>query len=167
MGAKINLFGRPTTLMACDLKTGIWLEYHIKGLRAIKESIELVLRKFELVQLKSSLSDTSGVNKVRADCGPYAGMQCTRRRPRPSFLPLTKPASVILAAALLVRRCSASGSRVRRCHPGFDHVRLSYLRRLTEELAELRQASSAAQIYARCCGRCMRCGSGWRATGQR
>lgn len=67
VGAKINLFGRPSTLMACDLKTGIWLEYHAKGLRAIKESIEEVLRKFELVQLKSSLRDTGGVNKVRAD----------------------------------------------------------------------------------------------------
>jgi hypothetical protein len=52
--------------MSCDLQTGAWLEYHAKGLRAIKEAIELQLRKYEQVPLKSSLKDTRGLNKVGA-----------------------------------------------------------------------------------------------------
>jgi len=58
VGAKINLFGRPTTLMSCGLKTGAWLDYHARGLRAIKERIETHMRKYEQVSLKPALKDT-------------------------------------------------------------------------------------------------------------
>lgn len=62
VGAKINLFGRPTTLMSCGLKTGAWLDYHARGLRAIKESIEAIMRKYEQVPPKPALKETRSLD---------------------------------------------------------------------------------------------------------
>lgn len=67
VGAKINLFGRPTTLMSCGLKTGAWLDYHTHGLRAIKESVEAIMRKYEQVPPKPALKDTRRLDSAKRD----------------------------------------------------------------------------------------------------
>lgn len=67
VGAKINLFGRPTTLMSSALKTGAWLDYHARGLRAIKERVEAIMRKYEQVPLKPSLKDTRRLDSSKRD----------------------------------------------------------------------------------------------------
>ena len=93
--------------MACDLRTGAWLEYHAQGLRAIKEAIELALRKYEQVPFKSSLRDTRGVNKVRAVGAASREAADAQPRAVPSAhsctAALTKAATYARAASILPR----------------------------------------------------------------
>jgi len=54
VGAKLNILGRPTTLMQCNLDTGKWLGYHGERLRRIKMALEVNLTKYEPVPIISA-----------------------------------------------------------------------------------------------------------------
>ena len=54
VGCKLNVLGRPTTLMQCNLVTGQWLEYHAERLQRIKETLELTLQKYETVPMAAA-----------------------------------------------------------------------------------------------------------------
>lgn len=72
VGARLNIFGRPTTLMTCSLRTGQWLSYYAGAFTAIQESIERQLRKYEQVPLKPSISGAQGELRVRLQPGALA-----------------------------------------------------------------------------------------------
>merc|ERR1712054_643951 len=54
VGCRINVLGRPTTLMQCNLVTGQWLEYHAERLMRIKAALEESLRKYETVPMAAA-----------------------------------------------------------------------------------------------------------------
>lgn len=54
VGCKLNVLGRPTTLMQCNLVTGQWLEYHAERLQRIKETLEQTLQKYETVPMAAA-----------------------------------------------------------------------------------------------------------------
>lgn len=60
VGCRINVLGRPTTLMQCDLVTGQWLEYHAGRLLRIKTALEDALRKYETVPMATAFSSQKG-----------------------------------------------------------------------------------------------------------
>ncbi len=49
LGVRLNILGRPTTLMQCDLKTANWLEYQASKLTVVLEAFGANLRKYETV----------------------------------------------------------------------------------------------------------------------
>ena len=49
LGVRLNILGRPTTLMQCDLKTANWLEYQSSKLTVVLEAFGANLRKYETV----------------------------------------------------------------------------------------------------------------------
>jgi hypothetical protein len=51
VGCRLNVLGRPCTLMQCNLVTGQWLEYHADRLTRIKAALEDNLRKYETVPM--------------------------------------------------------------------------------------------------------------------
>lgn len=55
VGCRLNILGRPTTLMQCNLLTGKWLEYHADRLGRIKKSLADMLRKYETVQVLAAI----------------------------------------------------------------------------------------------------------------
>ena len=56
VGAKLNILGRPTTLMQCNLDTGKWLGFHGERLRRIKMALEVNLTKYEPVPIISAFT---------------------------------------------------------------------------------------------------------------
>jgi len=56
VGCRINVLGRPTTLMQCNLVTGQWLEYHAERLMRIKRALEESLRKYETVPMAAAFA---------------------------------------------------------------------------------------------------------------
>ena len=55
VGCRLNILGRPTTLMQCNLLTGKWLEYHADRLGRIKKSLVEMLRKYETVPVLAAV----------------------------------------------------------------------------------------------------------------
>ena len=55
VGCRLNILGRPTTLMQCNLLTGKWLEYHADRLGRIKKSLAEMLRKYETVPVLAAI----------------------------------------------------------------------------------------------------------------
>jgi len=51
VGARLNILGRPTTLMQANLFTTKWLDYQAARLGAIKEALEDQLRKYETIPI--------------------------------------------------------------------------------------------------------------------
>lgn len=51
VGARLNILGRPTTLMQCNLLTAKWLEYQTDRLTRIKGALEEQLRKYETIPI--------------------------------------------------------------------------------------------------------------------
>jgi len=60
VGCRINVLGRPTTMMQCDLVTGQWLEYHSERLNRIKGALEEALRKYETVPMAAAFGPQRG-----------------------------------------------------------------------------------------------------------
>ena len=58
VGCRLNVLGRPTTLMQCNLVTGQWLEYHADRLSIIKASLESQLQKYETVPMAAAFAST-------------------------------------------------------------------------------------------------------------
>lgn len=56
VGARLNILGRPTTLMQADLQTGQWLDYHSTKLATIAHAYEEQLRKYESDRVIAKLS---------------------------------------------------------------------------------------------------------------
>lgn len=56
VGCRVNVLGRPTTLMQCNLVTGQWLEYHADRLGRIKHALEESLRKYETVPMAAAFT---------------------------------------------------------------------------------------------------------------
>ena len=59
-GCRINVLGRPTTLMQCDLVTAQWLEYHSSRLELIKQAMQEALRKYETVPMAAAFGPQRG-----------------------------------------------------------------------------------------------------------
>jgi len=62
VGAKLNVLGRPTTLMQANLVTGKWLEYQSDRLLRIKYALEDSLRKYETVPMAAAFVSQKGMN---------------------------------------------------------------------------------------------------------
>ena len=60
VGCRINVLGRPTTLMQCNLVTGQWLEYHADRLTRIRSALEEGLRKYETVPMAAAFAQQKG-----------------------------------------------------------------------------------------------------------
>jgi len=60
VGCRLNVLGRPTTLMQCNLVTGQWLEYHAERLFRIKAALEESLRKYETVPMAAAFASKKG-----------------------------------------------------------------------------------------------------------
>ncbi|KAL1529158.1 hypothetical protein AB1Y20_000117 [Prymnesium parvum] len=71
VGAKINILGRPTTLMQCSLDTARWLGYHAERLRLIKNALEVNLTKYEPVPIVSAFKSDKpqglGQSRIEAE----------------------------------------------------------------------------------------------------
>jgi len=62
VGCKLNVLGRPTTLMQANLVTGQWLEYHAERLLRIKGALEESLLKYETVPMAAAFVSQKGKN---------------------------------------------------------------------------------------------------------
>jgi len=60
VGCRLNVLGRPTTLMQCNLVTGQWLEYHAERLSRIKTALEESLKKYETVPMAAAFASQKG-----------------------------------------------------------------------------------------------------------
>lgn len=60
VGCRLNVLGRPTTLMQCNLVTGQWLEYHAERLTRIKGALEESLRKYETIPMAQAFTSQKG-----------------------------------------------------------------------------------------------------------
>lgn len=60
VGVTLNILGRPTTLMQCNLLTGKWLEYHAERLERIRQCLETHVRKYETVAIVAAFASTRG-----------------------------------------------------------------------------------------------------------
>ena len=60
VGCKLNVLGRPTTLMQCNLLTGKWLDYHAERLGRIKGVLDSALRKYETVPVLAAIAGKKG-----------------------------------------------------------------------------------------------------------
>ena len=56
VGCRLNILGRPTTLMQCNLLTRKWLEYHAERLGRIKKTLAEGLRKYETVPVLAAVA---------------------------------------------------------------------------------------------------------------
>lgn len=62
VGCRINVLGRPTTLMQCNLVTSQWLEYHGERLLRIKRALDEALRKYETVPMAAAFASQKSKN---------------------------------------------------------------------------------------------------------
>lgn len=62
IGCRLNVLGRPTTLMQGNLVTGQWLEYHAERLTRIKLALEDALRKYETVPMAAAFVSRWGAS---------------------------------------------------------------------------------------------------------
>ena len=60
VGCRLNVLGRPTTLMQCNLVTAQWLEDLAEGLARIKTALAESLRKYETVPMAAAFSSQRG-----------------------------------------------------------------------------------------------------------
>ena len=60
VGCRLNVLGRPTTLMQSNLVTGQWLDYHAERLVRIKSALEEALRKYETVPMAAAFVSQKG-----------------------------------------------------------------------------------------------------------
>jgi hypothetical protein len=87
VGCRINVLGRPTTLMQCNLVTGQWLEYHSSRLNIIKHALEESLRKYETVPMAAAFASKAKKAKGSTDLRTMRnqiealGMQLQNYRP--------------------------------------------------------------------------------------
>lgn len=90
VGCRLNVLGRPTTLMQCNLVTGQWLEYHAERLLRIKGALEESLRKYETVPMaaafasrKASGGKTQGTTDLRTLLNQIEALSMQLERYRP------------------------------------------------------------------------------------
>ena len=60
VGAKLNMLGKPTTLMWADQETMRWIDYHSRRLRRVKKALETHLRKYQTRPLTSAVTFEKG-----------------------------------------------------------------------------------------------------------
>lgn len=63
VGARLNILGRPTTLMQCNLDTRKWLCYHSERLTRIKEALQVNLTKYEPVPIITPFQSDRAVKR--------------------------------------------------------------------------------------------------------
>lgn len=90
VGCRLNVLGRPTTLMQCNLVTGQWLEFHAERLMRIKGALEESLRKYETVPMaaafaskKASGGRTQGTTDLRTLLNQIEALAMQLERYRP------------------------------------------------------------------------------------
>jgi len=91
VGCRLNVLGRPTTLMQCNRVTGQWLEYHAERLLRIKSALEETLRKYETVpmaaafQSKAKQGKAKGTTDLRTLINQIEALSMQLMRYRPSI----------------------------------------------------------------------------------
>ena len=60
VGAKLNMLGKPTTLLWADHATQLWIDFHSRRLRRIKAALEKQLRKYQTRPLPAALTFEKG-----------------------------------------------------------------------------------------------------------
>ena len=103
VGCRLNVLGRPTTLMQCNLVTGQWLEYHAERLARIKGALVDALRKYETVPIADAFVATKkrgaaagqGGTDLRTQLNQIEALAMQLQRYRPSMaIALAKLADV-------------------------------------------------------------------------
>ena len=63
MGAKLNILGKPTTLLQADGATVAWLEHHASRLAREKEALVAALRKYQTRALPPAVTFAKGARQ--------------------------------------------------------------------------------------------------------